>query len=222
MRLHWGPVSPFVRKVMISAHETGLADRIDLVRSPVAMNAANADVMRDNPLSKIPTLVTDEGFALFDSDVICEYLDTLHRGPKLIPEGKEARWQVLRWNAMGSGMLDALVLWRNERMRPVPSQSVETLKTYDLKIAASLDWVESEMAGLETSEFGLGHITIGCMFGYMDLRFSDIDWRSTHPASAAWFSRFSQRPSSKLTDPAFADAPTAQPIQPADKPAKTQ
>lgn len=122
MRLHWGPVSPFVRKVMISAHETGLADRIDLVRSAVAMNVANADVMRDNPLSKIPTLVTDDGFALFDSDVICEYFDTLHRGPKLIPEEKEARWQALRWNAMGSGMLDALVLWRNERMRPVPSQ----------------------------------------------------------------------------------------------------
>jgi len=206
MKLHWGPMSPFVRKVTITAHETGLADRITLVRSLVAMNAANADVMRDNPLSKIPTLVTDEGVALFDSDVICEYLDTLHSGPKLIPLEPQPRWQVLRWNAMGSGMLDALVLWRNERMRPVPNQSVETLKTYERKITASLDWVEHEMAEIVARDFSLGHVAIGCMFGYLNVRFTDIDWRAGHPASAAWFVRFTQRPSVQLTDPAVTDA----------------
>lgn len=222
MKLHWGPISPFVRKVMIAAHETGLADRITLVRSLVAMNAANADVMLDNPLSKIPTLVTDEGFALFDSDVICEYFDTLHSSHKLIPESGDARWQVLRWNAMGSGMLDALVLWRNERMRPEPHRSIETLKSYELKITASLDWVEREMSRLEACEFGLGHIAIGCMLGYLDIRFADIDWRATHPTSAAWYLRFMQRPSAKVTDPAVADAvgPPSHPT--ADQPARTQ
>ncbi len=221
MKLHWGPVSPFVRKVMIAGHEAGLAGRITLVRSLVAMNAANVDVMRDNPLSKIPTLVTDEGFSLFDSDVICEYFDTLHSGRKLVPESGDARWQVLRWNAMGSGMLDALVLWRNERMRPEPHRSIETLKTYELKIAASLDWVESEMSRLEACYFGLGHIAIGCMFGYLDIRFADIDWRATHPASAAWYLCFMQRPCAKLTDPAVAGA-AGPPSHPAvNPPART-
>jgi glutathione S-transferase len=206
VKLHWGSVSPFVRKVMIAAHETGLADRITPVRSLVAMNAANANVMLDNPLSKIPTLVTDEGLALFDSDVICEYLDSLHDHAKLIPATGDARWQALRWNAFGSGMLDALVLWRNERMRPEAHQSIPTLEAYALKIAASLDWVERDMGQLEERAFGLGHIAIGCMFGYMDIRFTDIDWRASHPSSAAWFARFSQRSSAKLTDSVFADS----------------
>jgi glutathione S-transferase len=221
MKLHWGPISPFVRKVMIAAHETGLADRITLVRSLVAMNASNPAVMRDNPLSKIPTLVTDEGFALFDSDVICEYFDTLHNGRKLVPSSGEARWQVLRWNAMGSGMLDALVLWRNERMRPEPHRSVETLKTYELKIAASLDWTEREMSLLESTDFGLGHIAIGCMFGYMDIRFADIDWRAGRSASAAWYQRFLQRPAVQVTDPAIADAAGPPVNASADPPART-
>lgn len=211
MKLHWGPISPFVRKVMITAHETGLAGQITLVRSLVAMNAANADVMLHNPLSKIPTLVTDDGTALFDSDVICEYLDSLHTGSKLIPAEARARWQALRWNAFGSGAIDALVLWRNERMRPEAHQSVPTLQTYALKIDASLEWVEREMAALQATPFGLGHIAIGCMFGYLDARFADLDWRAAHPQSAQWFESFMQRESAKLTDPALGVVPAAQP-----------
>ena len=205
MKLHWGPVSPFVRKVMITAHETGLAGRIELVRSLVAMNRVNPSVMRDNPLSKIPTLLTDDGTARFDSDVTCEYLDSLHPGQLTIPPAGDARWQVLRWNALGSGMLDALVLWRNERLRPEPHRSAETLAAYAQKCAATLDCVERQIPELDRSAFSLGHIAIGCMFGYFDLRFADIEWRTGHPASARWFESFSTRPSARLTESAFAD-----------------
>jgi glutathione S-transferase len=198
-------MSPFVRKVMVAAHEAGVADRIELVRSPVAMNKVNAAVMRDNPLSKIPTLVTDEGMALFDSDVICEYLDSLHAGQKLIPTSGNARWVALRWNALGSGMIDALVLWRNERMRPEGHRSVETLEAYAQKCVATLDWVEREIPALEKAAFGLGHISIGCMFGYLDLRFADMTWRDARPASERWFAAFSRRPSALHTEAAFAD-----------------
>jgi glutathione S-transferase len=206
MKLHWGPNSPFVRKVMITAHETGLAARITLVRSLVAMNQANPAVLRDNPLGKIPTLVTDDGQALFDSDVICGYLDSLHTGARLIPHEGEARWQVLRWNALGSGALDALVLWRNERMRPEPHRSQETLTAYGQKMVATLQWVEAQVPALEAAPFSLGHIAIGCMFGYLDLRFADaLDWRAARSRSAAWFQRFAERPSARQTEAAFAD-----------------
>lgn len=205
MKLHWGPNSPFVRKVMITAHETGLAQRITLLRSPVAMNKANADVMADNPLGKIPTLIADDGRVLFDSDVICEYLDSLHEGPRLIPAAGDERWDVLRWNALGSGMLDALVLWRNERMRPEGHRSADTLRAYEQKSWATLAYVERAITALQAQPFGLGHISVGCMFGYLDLRFPDLDWRNARPASAQWFDSFSERPSAQCTEASVAD-----------------
>ena len=96
MKLHWSPKSPYVRKVMICVAELGLSPRIELQRSVAAMLAPNASLMQDNPLSKIPTLVLDDGLALFDSVVICEYLDHL-AGGSLYPVAGPARWQALRW-----------------------------------------------------------------------------------------------------------------------------
>src|SRR5580658_9517781 len=95
MKLHWSPRSPFVRKVMIVAHERGVADRIALVRTVVEMTEPHAELMRDNPLSKIPTLVLDDGTVLFDSAVICEYLDALDGTPRLFPRGAKARLTAL-------------------------------------------------------------------------------------------------------------------------------
>src|SRR6185436_12208949 len=115
LKLHWSPRSPFVRKVMIFAHETGQAEAFERVRSVVAMRKPNAEVMRDNPLGKLPTLVLDDGRALFDSAVICEYLDGLHAGTPLFPASGRPRWEALRWQALGDGLLDLLVLWRNLR-----------------------------------------------------------------------------------------------------------
>src|SRR3954471_2489029 len=117
MTLHWSPLSPYVRKVMICAHELELADRLELVRSVAAMSAPNQTLMKDNPLAKIPTLVLESG-SLFDSVVICEYLDALQGGGRLFPREQGPRFSALRWHALADGWLDVLILWRNERSKP--------------------------------------------------------------------------------------------------------
>jgi glutathione S-transferase len=201
MVLHGGPISPFVRKVGICIVEKGLESRVQFVRSFTAMVQANTELLTHNPLSKIPTLLTDDGLALFDSDVICEYLDSTFAPPSLIPPTGPARWQVLRWNALGSGALDALVLWRFERNRPAPQQSAEVLQAYAVKIAAVLARVEAEIPAVVAQPFGMGHVAFGCLFGYLDFRFSDIDWRSAHLSCAAFFADFRRRPSAVKTEP---------------------
>jgi glutathione S-transferase len=121
MKLHWSPRSPFVRKVMVVVHELGLADRITRVRTVAATTKPQAELMQDNPLSKIPTLVLDDGTVIYDSPVICEYLDFLDGAPKLHPAEPEARLAALRRQALGDGFLDMLVLLRDERLRSSPS-----------------------------------------------------------------------------------------------------
>lgn len=201
MKLHWSPRSPYVRKVMICAHELGLIDRIERVRSVVAMSRPNPAVMRDNPLGKIPTLITDDGRALFDSVVICEYLDSLHGSAQLFPAAGAQRWEALRWHALGDGMLDTLILWRNEREKPAERQTPEWLSGFALKIRNALDSVEQEADALARAGFGIGHAAIVCALGYMDFRLPDLRWRDSHPRGAAWFERVSQRPSVALTRP---------------------
>src|SRR6202041_4025060 len=103
MKLHWSPRSPFVRKVMVVVHELGLADRVICVRTVAASTRPHAVLMQDNPLSKIPTLVLDDGTVIYDSPVICEYLDALDGGPKLFPAEARARLLALRRQALGDG-----------------------------------------------------------------------------------------------------------------------
>jgi glutathione S-transferase len=201
MKLHWSPRSPFVRKVMILAHETGLVDRLEKVRSVVAMTKPNAELMKLNPLNKIPTLVTDDGLVLFDSDVISEYLDGLHAGPRLLPAEPQRRWQVLRWRALGSEFLDALILWRNERNRPETRRLPELLDAFELKTRTALDLLEREIEDVSRAQFSVGHIALGCALAYLDFRFPDVDWRSGHPRLAGWFAEFSRRPSVLATAP---------------------
>ena len=196
MKLHWSPRSPYVRKVMACAIELGVADKLEKVRSVVAMGAPNFDVLRANPLGRIPTLVTDDGQVLFDSLVICEYLDGL-AGGKLF----KGRIQALRWHALGDGMLDTCILWRNERDKPAARQTPEWLGNFELKIRNSLDFLEHETGNLEKVELGIGHVTIACALGYLDFRFSDLHWRESRPQIAAWFERFAARPSMRETEP---------------------
>lgn len=108
MKLHWSPRSPFVRKVMIVAHECGLADRLQCVRTVAEMTKPHAELMRDNPLSKIPTLVLDDGTALYDSPVICEYLDGLGGEPKLFPQQGRARTVALAARRLAT---DSWICW---------------------------------------------------------------------------------------------------------------
>ena len=201
MKLHWSPRSPYVRKVMIAAHETGLADRLELMRSVAAMRKPNPAIMRDNPLSKIPTLVLDDGGTLFDSIVICEYLDGLHAGTPLFPASGAQRWEALRWHALGDGLLDALILWRNERDREPGQRLQDLMQAFELKTRAALELLEQEVQALEKGGFGIGQIAIVCALGYLDFRFADLGWRSGHPQTAAWFGRQSQRPSVQNTAP---------------------
>lgn len=201
MKLHWSPRSPFVRKVMVCVHETGLMERLERIRSVVAMSKPNLELMLDNPFSKIPTLVTDEGRVLFDSAVICEYLDTLHTGPKLFPAVGAARWQALRWQALADGMLETLVLWRNERDQPAVQQNPEWLSAFDLKIRHCLDLIERESADLEQAHFGIGHIALGCALGYLDYRFAEFGWRNGRARAAAWFEALCLRSSMRMTAP---------------------
>ncbi len=199
MKLHWSPRSPFVRKVMIVAHERGLIDRLNCVRTVAAMTTPHAELMRDNPLSKIPTLVLDDGTVLYDSPVICEYLDALDSKPQLFPIEREPRMRALRRQALGDGFLDLLVLARNERLREQPSQL--HLTSAAVRTAAVLDSLEPEAGALAASAFDIGHIAIGCALSYLDFRFADQDWRKDHPRLASWHAGFAARPSVEATRP---------------------
>jgi glutathione S-transferase len=198
LRLHWSPKSPYVRKVMICAHELGMADRLELVRSVAAMLKPNARLMEDNPLSKIPTLVLDDGFALFDSVVICEYLDEL-AGGTLFPRQGADKWQALRWHALGDGVLDALILWRNEREREAPLQTL--MEAFELKTRAALKLLDDEAQALAETGFSIGHVTIGCALGYLDYRFDALGWRAVAPRLAEWQADLARRPSFQATEP---------------------
>ena len=198
MQLHWSPKSPYVRKVMICAHELQLTPQLELVRSVAAMLKPNAALMQDNPLSKIPTLVLPDGQTLFDSVVICEYLDHL-AGGALFPKDGPARWAALRWHALGDGLLDALILWRNERERAAPLSDL--LAAFELKTRASLQLLEGEVPSLEGSAFGIGHLTLVCALGYIDYRFDTLGWRAQAPQLAAWFAKMQQRASVAATEP---------------------
>ena len=199
MKLHWSPRSPFVRKVMIVAHERGLVDRLDCVRTIAAMTTPHAELMRDNPLSKIPTLVLDDGTALYDSPVICEYLDALDGRPQLFPRDREPRMIALRRQALGDGFLDLLVLARNERLREQPSDV--HLRSAAARSAAVLDCLEREAQALMTNAFDIGHIGIGCALSYLDFRFAEKVWRQSHPGLARWHADFAARPSVEATRP---------------------
>lgn len=198
MKLHWSPKSPYVRKVMVCAHELGLAERLELVRSVAAMLRPNERLMQDNPLSKIPTLVLDDGFALFDSAVICEYLDDLGGGTLFPPPGAD-RWQALRWQAFGDGLLDALILWRNEREREAPLPAL--LEAFAHKARAALRQLDDEAQALQEMPLSIGQVALGCALGYLDYRFDDFGWRRLAPRLAEWHAVLARRPSFQATEP---------------------
>ena len=204
MKLHWSPKSPYVRKVMICAHELGCTDQLLLVRSVAAMLNPNPAIMADNPLNKIPTLVLDgeheEAKTLFDSRVICEYLNERYAGA-LFPKEAATKWQALRWQAFGDGLLDALILWRNERERAEPLAPL--IDAFQTKTLASLAQLELETDALSASHFAIGHITLACALGYLDFRFDTLNWRGRAPKLATWFATQCARDSVRITRPEF-------------------
>ncbi len=201
MKLHWSPRSPFVRKVMIGLHETGLVDRVQTVRSVADVKAPNPQIMQDNPLNKIPTLVLDDGTVLYDSRVILEYLDTLHDGPKLCPVNGPARFDILRRQALADGMMEFGLLWRHELMRPPQSQSQPHLAAFALKATAVVDRMEAEIEGLAAASFSVAHIATGCALAWLDFRFPKVGWREGRGGLAKWYESFATRPSALVYPP---------------------
>lgn len=201
MKLHYSRASPFVRKVMAVAIETGLEDRLEPVTRMMTPVKPDADLVRDNPIGKVPCLVTDDGMALYDSRVVCEYLDSLHDGPKMFPAAGPARWTALRRQAEGDGIMDAGVLARYETfVRPEERRWPEWIEAQKLKFRRALDSLEDE-AGEFGDTVDIGTITMGCALGYLDFRYADEDWRATRPRLAAWFARFAERPAMARTAP---------------------
>ncbi|MBF9033271.1 glutathione S-transferase [Rhodobacterales bacterium HKCCE2091] len=199
MKLHWSPRSPFVRKVMIVLHEKGLVDRVELVRSVVVLAApANPDVLVDNPLGKIPALVPDEGPALFDSRVICEYLDGIAPEPAMIPADFDGRIRCLRWQALADGLTDILVLWRNE-VAGGDYANPKICGSYETKALATVARLDAEVPDLAATPFGLGHAAAVCALGQLDFRYGGSGWREAHPALARWYDEMGSRPSVAAT-----------------------
>jgi glutathione S-transferase len=200
VKIFYAPPSPYVRKTLVAAHELGLRERIELV--PAAAHPINRDrtVVAHNPLGKIPTLLTDDGAALYDSRVICEYLNELGNG-SLVPQRGAARWSVLTEQALADGILDAAVLVRYETVvRPEPLRWNDWVTGQMEKVTSSLDLIERRVAGFG-DRVDLGTIAVGCALGYLDFRFASLAWRDKRAGAAKWFERFGARASMVATRP---------------------
>lgn len=199
MKLYYSPTSPFVRKVNVFASEAGLTEKIEWVKT----NPWQAEdiLTAENPLSKIPTLITDDDEVIYDSRVICEYLDTLHNGNKFHPENSDERWQVLRLQALADGILEAGIARFLEKKRSVEQQSIDWDNTQRDAIKRGLDYLESTVS-VWGDHLDIGVITIACTLGWLDFRIPNENWREKCPQLKTWFTEFSKRESMLATMPA--------------------
>ena len=201
MKLYHSPASPFVRKALVAAHELGLAERIEIVgvaMTPVSgVDALNAE----NPLGKIPALVLEDGTTLYDSPVICEYLDTRHDGPRLFPSAGPERWTALRRQALADGLLDAAILCRYETfLRPAERQWADWIDGQRGKFRRALDALEGEAESFGDT-VDIGTVATACAADYLDFRSLDDGWRDGRPRLATWLEGFAERPSMRATRP---------------------
>lgn len=196
MKLFDNPASPFCRKVRVLARETGLHKDIEVVFA-VGHPLAPEQMPRDeNPLGKIPTMVLPDGKALFDSRVICRYLDDM-AGNRAYP--KNRLFDVLTNEALADGIMDAAISMIYEaRCRPENLQFADWVESQWLKIERALNHLEAHPL---PGGFDADHIALGCALGYVDFRQSDRNWRATRPKLAAWFKEISERPSMMQTMP---------------------
>ncbi|MBT2303065.1 glutathione S-transferase [Variovorax paradoxus] len=198
MKIYFSPFSPYVRKCLVAGHELGLNDRIRLLPSNAGPIQRDKEIIAKNPLGKVPTFITDNGQVLYDSRVICEYLDDL-AGGNLFPRAGSVRWAALTLQSLGDGILDGALLARYEDVaRP------EALRWSEWR-AGQLDKAETSLAHLDShpemleGRVDIGSLTVACALWYLDLRFANFDWRSRHAGVASWFAKFSQRPSLQCT-----------------------
>jgi len=199
MQLRYSPTSPYVRKVMVTALETGLDKKIE----KISTNPwdPETDLPKDNPIGKVPALKTDGGEVLFDSPVICEYLDAQQSGDKLFPASGDARWSVLKLQALADGILDAAVACVVEGKRPKELQSKDWIARQKNAIERSLDALEHSISKLDGGQLTIAQIAAGCALGYLDFRKPVDAWRKGRPKLAKWYEEFSKRPSMQATVP---------------------
>jgi glutathione S-transferase len=182
MKITASAASPYVRKVMACAIARGIDNQLEkwtiATTDPVLSNS--------NPLGKVPTLITDEGVALFDSPVICEFLDSVGSAPGLFPAAGPARWTALRLQAIGDGILDASQPRRRELALPQDEGRVAYIDLQRGKVARAVAVLEKEAASLGTLKT-IGDIAVACALGYLDFRFAHEPWRPGHPKLEAWY-----------------------------------
>ena len=197
MKLLYQTHSPYARKALVFAHEAGLARQIEVVPHETSPTRRNEHVFAENPLGKVPVLVRPGQPPIFDSDVICAYLDTLHAGRKLIPEEGEARWHALRVQAVAQGLADAGIQVRWETVRRPPELRYPPLRDgYIQKLVASYDWLESELD--VDAPVHVGHIALATCLDWLEFR-ELPGFRAGRPRLGAWFDDFAKRRSMQAT-----------------------
>jgi glutathione S-transferase len=200
MRLYHSPTTPFGRKVMVLIHEAGLLDRVEVVGAAGSPLDPGSMPLDRNPLGKIPALDLGEQGAIYDSRVICRYLDNLS-GAGLYPQG-DALWPVLTLEATADGILEAaLSIVYENRMRPEEKRFEPWVAGQWQKVQRTLDAVEGQWMGLLNGPVTMAHVALGCALGYLDFRMPDRAWRMDHPRLAAWEAEFSARPAMAMTRP---------------------
>jgi glutathione S-transferase len=199
MQLIDSPASPFCRKVKVVLHETGLAGDVELVRVVTTPLAPDGMAAANNPLGKIPCLIRADGPSLYDSRVICRFLDA-KAGAGLYPEARI--WETLTLEATGDGIMDAAVLMVYEvRHREENQRNAAWVEGQWAKVARALDAIEARWMSHLHGKLDAGQIAVACALAYLDFRHGDRDWRKAHPALAGWYQRFAARPSMEATVP---------------------
>ena len=209
MKLYARPVSPYVRKVRLFAKETGTESKFETF---MMLSAAEHRqfVPPLSPMGKIPILELDNGKALADSPYICEYLDSLHDGPKMFPSGPEG-WKVRQLLALGDGVTDAAIVATGEaRMRPEPLREQSALDFQLLKVRRGLDAIEDKIETEIADKLNVGVFAVACAMGYLAFRFPDFfaEQRAARPKLYAWYELFAQRPAMVETAPYDEPVPT--------------
>jgi len=202
MKLWYSPASPFVRKCLILAYERDLADKIELLDAAASVVAPDARIVEANPTGKIPTMVLEDGTALFDSRVICAYLDTIHDGKRLMPRSGAKRFEIMTLEALGDGIMDAAVNNRYETaLRPQEFQWKEWSDGQMGKVNAALDQIEEKWLKSLGRVPNMGSIAVAAALGYLELRYPELKWRKNRKGLARWFKRFEQRESFQESRP---------------------
>ncbi|KQP40584.1 glutathione S-transferase family protein [Methylobacterium sp. Leaf106] len=200
MKLFHSHFSPFARKVMACAHVLGLVDRIELLPSAAHPVKRDGTILAHHPMAQVPTLLDDEGHALADSRVICEYLDA-RAGGGLFPPAGPARWTALNEQSIADGILDAALLIRYElTARDASERSVAWMDGQEAKIRSALATLDDRAGGF-ADRVDIGTISIACALGYLDLRFTELGWKQKYPDLAAWFTSFAAHPAMEATKP---------------------